>query len=653
MVTIKNLPLTLSIAINTKHAKRFAGLATILTLITSTPVLAVDLHFIDIAAERGVQVIDRVSRGAVWEDLDTDGDLDLVVGNLFSANQIFQNNGLGFFTDTSIAWGIDDTLVEDTYGVNVADINNDNQPDIFFANGGYNSKNVNRLYVNQLEAGRKFFEVGSPAGVAGVPAYNYSVAWLDFDNDGLLDMVVHNRDAQSALYHNQGDGTFVDVAAASGIDVSFFANGVCPFDYNNDGYIDIFFPSFAVQGIRKLSRLYRNNGNSTFTDVTNAAGLDRPIRAHTCGVEDFNQDGWLDLYIASWNSAFSPVKRPSHLYINKRNGTFINVAAPSGADIALNIMGFQVGDLNNDGYPEIYGGMGQPETVSEDVLLLNTTNPLTGLVRFEDISESSGIRSVAATRTHGASFADFDRDGDVDMYITMGGNVPSTLCACPIDEQTLSCGCLATDGDEEPNRLWLNDSSLTNNWFRYRLIGAVSNRDAVDARMTIHAGTQTFYQRVAGGNGFNNRNSFEMLAGVGTQTVIDDVWIRWPSGIWQVIKQPAVGESYVWHETGLSAQRKVSAGENVELSNVAVEASQYITLASQTRLPQSSAPAGEFLLGEGRRFLGAGTTDSTGIARVIFSVPLDAVSGDNFYAQSLIRVDGKLSFSNLHTMTVK
>ena len=591
------------------------------------------ITFRDVAAERGVQAPDVVTRSVVWEDFDGDGDLDLVFGNIFAPNQLLRNDGTGHFEDVTVAWGIDSDLAEDSYGTNVADYDNDGDADIYFSNGGFNSLGVNRLYRNDGDITGSFTERAGPAGVAGPPSHNHAASWLDYDNDGLLDLVVHRRGAPSSLYQNQGDGTFIDQAPALGVDGHTGANGVCPGDFDNDGYVDIFYPSFPLAGFGSSSRLIRNRGDGTLVDITVNAGIDGPKRAFTCAVDDFNQDGLLDIFVATFNHSVDSNQEPSVLYINRGVGQgFVDLAADAGADIASNIMGLQSGDLNNDGLPDIYVGTGDPSSANRDILLLNQSDPVTGSVRFEDVSATSGILLVPPTRTHGMSFADFDRDGDVDLLVGMGGNMP-TRGGGPIP------------GQEEPNRFWLNESAPGNGWLRYRLKGVISNRDGVDSRIVINAGDATFHRHVSGGNGFNTRNSFESIAGIGERNFIDRVWIRWPSGIVQRIDAPAMQSTHLWVETGLQAPPAASPGEQVTLRIAGPPNSNFRVFASPNK-SDSQAPAGEIGLEEPGR-IGSGVVPASGPGQLTVQLPTSVEPGGVFYLQATIRIEDSWYIANV------
>ena len=584
---------------------------------------------------RGLQEPDTVTRSAVWEDFDGDGDLDVAFGNLFYSNRIYRNDGDGTFTDVSAAWGIDQTLVEDTYGVIVGDYDNDGDGDLFFTNGGFNSLGVNRLYRNDFNVFGRFTETAATAGVHGDPANNHAAAWVDFNLDGWLDLIVHRRKAPSSFYRNLGDGTFLDELAERGINLNNGANGACTADFDNDGDPDILLPFFSASPTSQGLLLLENRPEGqTMVNRTQVSGLTGPSRAFSCAVDDFNQDGWLDLYVSTFNTARDPVKVAAVLYLNSGKGIFTaSTAIPAVAD---NVMGLQSGDLDNNGFPDLFIGRGEPDVASPDLLLMNQTvhgGPLT----FVDAT-SAALPTVADTLTHGTNFVDINRDGRMDIFVGMGGNMPS---GCPQPP-------CAIQGQEEPNRFFIQDGEPSGSWLRYRLVGMLSNRDAIGARVMFVTDAGEFHRHTSGGNGFNTMNPLEVLAGLGTATKVDRVWVKWPSGIVQEVAMPALGQMHVWVETGIRADPLITEG-TIEVRVVGPSAVAYEIWGSDTLQVELEPPK---LLATGNLDADLPGRDpgSANLATVTIPIPSALRDGRPLYFKARVQLPGGWYITNTTTV---
>src|SRR6185295_5422391 len=226
------------------------------------------------------------------------------------------------------------------------------------------------------------------------------------------------------LYRNAGDGTFQDVARRAGVTNDRYAKGVAAGDFDNDGDLDLY-----VSNIGK-NRLYRNDGNATFTDVAEAAGVTEPSgRSFAAWFFDYDNDGWLDLFVGAFDARVEDVAadylglpgqaHSPKLYHNERNGKFTDVAARMGLDHAWLPMGANFGDLDNDGWLDIYLATGDPDfqTLMPNVALRND-----GGRRFQDVTTSAGLGHLQ--KGHGVAFADLDNDGDQDIYHQLGGFYP-------------------------------------------------------------------------------------------------------------------------------------------------------------------------------------------------------------------------------------
>src|SRR5262249_39110111 len=249
--------------------------------------------------------------------------------------------------------------------------------------------------------------------------------WADIDNDGFVDLFVGNENGPAQLFRNRRDGTFEEIGHAAGVDASAFTKGVVAADYDNDGYVD-----FYVSKHNGNNFLYHNNHNGTFTEVGKRAGVEAPWRSFAAWFFDYDNDGWPDIFVNSYYFSTQEAMKSylglpvnaerSKLYRNLGNGTFSDVSAASGLDKVFMPMAANFGDVNNDGYLDLYLGMGSPSFASElpHELLLNK-----GGTSFVSVTASSGTGELH--KGHGIAFGDLDRDGDEDIVAEIGGAVPA------------------------------------------------------------------------------------------------------------------------------------------------------------------------------------------------------------------------------------
>lgn len=484
-------------------------------LCLGTGEVGAQVTFRDCAGETGTRH-PGFGRGSAMVDLDGDGLLDIIAGNDGLPNGFLRQLPDHTFESVNADWGIaDDDRA--TYGVLVADFDNDGDPDVYFINGGFEGIQANQLLRNALDTAGVFTDVSDFAGDAAVPAQNFGGTALDYDRDGDLDIfltVVRQPGVGQPcmLLRNDLDLIFSDVSSAAGLletgDYRHCSSG----DLDNDGWIDV-----AVGNEGGPNRLYRNNRDGTFADVAAFAGVESPRDNFGLVLEDFDNDGWMDVYVPKYQPYPTG---PSQLFRNNRDGTFTNVTAGSGMTGQTD-MGHNTGDLDGDGYPDIFIGTGNPSFADYDVLFLITPDGAGGLLAT-DVSDSSGITSNGPTRGHGAPFGDYNQDGFIDLFVNNGGvpSLPETI---------------------EPSFLWQNQGN-DNRWTALRLIGVVSNRTAVGTRsVAVTSSGREVHRYLDVGSGFANTDSPVQHYAIGLEAEVDRIEISWPSGNRQTVLGPPMG----------------------------------------------------------------------------------------------------------------
>ncbi len=388
-------------------------------------------RFEDIAPQLGIDTFNHCG-GVVTEDFDGDGLLDIVTSTWHPRGPLtyYRNVGDGSFAERTVDAGLDGQLG----GLNLigGDYDGDGDVDLLVLRGAwlFQHGQIRNSLLRNDGAGR-FTDVTRQAGLAEPARPTQAATWGDFDNDGHLDLYIVNEraDAQSEvsypaqLFHNRGDGTFVDIAADAGVSNGAHGKGVTAGDFDNDGDLDIYVSNIGP------NRLYRNDGNLTFVDVASQLGVQEPIgRSFAAWFFDYDNDGWLDLFVGAYQATVDDVAADlmgaphggvyPRLYRNL-GGTFDDVTAASGLQHVYLPMGANFGDLDNDGWLDIYLSTGDPsyETLVPNIMLRNQ-----GGRRFVDITTSSGLGHLQ--KGHGVAFADLDNDGDQDLYHQLGGFVP-------------------------------------------------------------------------------------------------------------------------------------------------------------------------------------------------------------------------------------
>ncbi len=417
-------------------------------------------RFQDVAPEAGINLV-SMAGGIIVDDFDNDGLLDIVTSSYDMCEHMhfFHNNGDGTFTDQSEKAG----LIDQLGGLNLiqADYDNDGCMDVLVMRGGWQSPMRRSLLKGHCDG--TFTDVTQQAGLLEPMAASQTAVWADIDNDGFLDLFVGNEKGPNQLFHNKGDGTFEEIAHSAGMDSSVVTKGVISADYDNDG-----FPDFYVSNLNGDNLLYHNNHNRTFTEVGKQAGVQQPWVSFPAWFFDYDNDGLPDLFVPSYYMSVDEVVRSylgmphnaegAKLYHNRGDGTFEDVSASAHLDRVWMPMGSNFGDMDNDGFLDIYLGNGNPSYTSmlPHVLLRNVDGK-----SFADVTAASGTGDLH--KGHGVAFADIDRDGDEDLLTVTGGAIP---------------------GDAHAFRLFENPGD-GNDWINLHLVGVKSNRAAIGARIKL------------------------------------------------------------------------------------------------------------------------------------------------------------------------
>jgi enediyne biosynthesis protein E4 len=491
----------------------------------------------DNAASSEKYLIETMGSGCGWIDYDQDGLLDLYLVN-GAATRIYQpphplrsalyhNNGDGTFTDVTGKAGVG---AEGLFGMGVAvgDYDNDGFPDLYVL--GYDRC---ILYHNNRDG--TFTDVTTRAGVINKGKWGSSAAWFDYDNDGKLDLVIANyvdwspdhnvwcgehrpgyrgychpdvyHGQMPTLYHNNGDGTFTDVSERSGIGAKPGNGlGVVTFDYDNDGWQDVFIANDSMENF-----LFHNNRDGTFREVGYLAGVavnsdGRAEAGMGTDAGDATGRGWLDLVVTHLDF------EQARFYRNLGDGSFDDAtfAAKLGyTTFHLSGFGTRFMDYDNDGTLDLFMANGHildniqlshAEThYAEPKLMFRNT----GHGTFENVSEKLGEALKLPRVSRGAAVADFDNDGDLDILVSNNGQAPQLL---------------------------RNDGGNRNHWLEIFLVGTKSNRDAVGARVTVASGSLVLHDQRKGGMSYQSAQDPRLHFGLGNRSKADSVEIRWPSG---------------------------------------------------------------------------------------------------------------------------
>src|SRR6266478_5814525 len=519
----------------------------------SNPTPASPVTFVDVAKEAGLNspnvwggidhkryIIEAKGSGLAFFDYDQDGWLDIYLTNgtrldatwpegKAPTSRLYKNNRDGTFTDVTEKSGLARTGWQT--GVCVGDYDNDGWDDLFCCFWAHNI-----LFHNNGNG--TFTDVTKKAGV-----YDEKVRWgagctfLDYDGDGHLDLFVCNYirlDPDKApsptdplcqwkgipvmcgprgmpgdtnvLFHNNGDGTFTDVSEKSGIlkPGPKYSITAVSYDFDNDGWPDIY---VAVDS--QPSILFRNNHDGTFTDVAVIAGVAYSENGHEqagmgIGVADYDCDGWFDIFKTNFSDD------TCNLYRNNGDGTFTDVTFPSGIAVNSRYVGWGCGflDYDNDGWADLMqiNGHVYPEITGHDVGQTYKNPRIVyrnmGNNQFKDVSAVMGPGISEHFSSRGAAFGDYDNDGDVDVLVLNMNDLPSLL---------------------------RNDGGNKQNWIKIKLVGTKCNRTAIGARVRVVTGDHAQIDEVHSGSSVMSQGDLRLHFGLGRAQAVDLIEVKWPT----------------------------------------------------------------------------------------------------------------------------
>jgi hypothetical protein len=480
-------------------------------------------RFIDIAPKLGLDLV-SLAGGCVMDDFDGDGNLDLLISSWGLDQQLryFRNNGNGGFDERTQEAGLEGI----TGGLHLihADYDNNGYLDCLALRGAWQGKDgrhPNSLLRNSGNA--SFTDVTEAAGLFSMHP-TQTAAWGDYDGDGWLDLFIGNESFRGEihpceLFHSNGDGTFTERASEVGVAVEGFVKGISWGDSDNDGDLDLY-----VSRLQGDNFLFRNDGAGTegrwnFADIASAAGVTEPQESFPTWFWDYDNDGWLDLFVSGYHYnpdinagdvAADYLGLPTNaerarLFRNNGDGTFADLSKETRIHKVLYTMGCNYGDLDNDGFLDFYVATGSPSlrAVMPNRMFRNAEGRF-----FQDVTTSGGFGHLQ--KGHGVAVGDLDNDGDQDFYAVMGG---------------------AYTGDVSQNVLFENPGH-GNRWVSLELEGVRSNRSAIGTRIAIEvetgAGQRTVYATVASGSSFGAL-SMRQEIGLGQATAIRSISITWPT----------------------------------------------------------------------------------------------------------------------------
>jgi len=520
------------------------------------------IKFTHFKGNKGTSInLEEFGPGVCVADFDNDGWPDIYFVNgrdrynrgISVKNALYRNNGEGTFTDVTEKAGVPGTA----YGLGCVwgDYDNDGFPDLFITQYGGNV-----LYHNNGDG--TFTDVTDKAGVAGLESgkFHSGATFFDYDRDGRLDLYVGSyvalepngplycmlgnvesscpptayEGSPAALYHNNGDGTFTNVTKAAGIFQPKGKNlSVAAADYDNDGWPDIFVANDGVEAY-----LYHNQHDGTFTETAPITGIayamnGKTMAAMCMSLGDYDNDGWLDLYISDFQG------NSDHIWRNDHKGGMNEVSGTAGITMpTFNVLSFGGGffDYDNDGWLDIFIANGHvyPEVETAGgahYRQLNTVFHNLDNGKFLETTKETGVAALPRRVGRGVAFADFNNDGFVDVVVANNGEAPFLL----------------------------QNSGNKNHFLNFKVIGTKTNRDGMGARIRVTSGGISQIREIEGGGSYMSQSDLRASFGLGTARSADKVDVIWPTGEHQVFQNVAANKFY-----------RIEEGKNeLEMQNIA------------------------------------------------------------------------------------
>jgi hypothetical protein len=487
--------------------------------------------FDNIAMHLGLD-IDGLAGGTITGDVNNDGYLDIIASSWGLKDQVrlFINEGNGSFKDVTFEAGLKG--ITGGLNINQTDYNNDGFLDFYIMRGGWNPRTEMGIQPNSLlknNGDGSFSDVTIEAGLYSI-APSQTSAWFDYNLDGWLDLFVgnetireieNNENFPCEFFHNNGDGSFTNVANEVRMNFLSYVKGCTAGDINNDGYPDLYVSNMNEENYLFLNNGGKENGTFQFQNIADQAGVKEPVYSFPCWFFDFDNDGWEDIFVASFdNLAFiNQAGEVAADYLNqdfqseyprlyKNNGdmTYTDITKSSDMDRAVHTMGCNYGDIDNDGFIDFYLGTGAPDyrSIVPNRMFRNDKG-----TKVQDVTSAGGFGHIQ--KGHGISFGDLDNDGDSDIYAIMGGSF---------------------SGDNFQNALFENPGN-ENGFVIIDLEGSSSNKSAFGSRVKLNlamkdGSKRQLFRTVSNGASFGS-NSRQLEIGLGTAASLESIEVNWAS----------------------------------------------------------------------------------------------------------------------------